>query len=33
MASFIAPYGNEKASEVARDLDNKVESLITEVAR
>ena len=29
MASFLAPYGNAEALAVARDLDSKVESLIT----
>jgi uncharacterized protein (DUF302 family) len=32
MASLIAPYGSMAASEVARDLDKKIESLLTEVA-
>jgi uncharacterized protein (DUF302 family) len=32
MASLIAPYGSPEASEVARDLDKKIESLIIEVA-
>ena len=30
MASFLAPYGNEEALKVARDLDAKVETLLTE---
>jgi uncharacterized protein (DUF302 family) len=33
MASFLAPYGNEESLKVARDLDAKVESLLTAVAR
>jgi uncharacterized protein (DUF302 family) len=32
MASFLAPYGNAKASAVARDLDVKVENLLCESA-
>jgi uncharacterized protein (DUF302 family) len=32
MASLLAPYGNAVASAVARDLDAKVESLITAAA-
>jgi hypothetical protein len=32
VASLIAPYGSTAASEVVRDLDDKIESLITEVA-
>jgi uncharacterized protein (DUF302 family) len=32
MASFIASYGSAEASEVARDLDDKVEALLIEVA-
>jgi uncharacterized protein (DUF302 family) len=32
MASFLAPYGNAKASAVARDLDAKVEKLLRESA-
>jgi uncharacterized protein (DUF302 family) len=32
MASLLAPYGNAKALEVARDLDSKVEKLLTEAA-
>jgi uncharacterized protein (DUF302 family) len=33
MASLIAPYGSPEASEVAQDLDQKIESLLIEVAR
>jgi len=33
MASLLAPYGSAEASEVARDLDKKVESLIIDIAR
>jgi uncharacterized protein (DUF302 family) len=32
MASFLVPYGNAKASAVARDLDAKVEKLLREIA-
>ena len=32
MASFLAPYGNAKASAVARDLDSKVENLLRDSA-
>jgi uncharacterized protein (DUF302 family) len=32
MASFLAPYGNRDALEVARDLDNKIEDLLREAA-
>ena len=32
MASFLAPYGNLAASQVARDLDSKVEALLTAAA-
>lgn len=32
MASFLAPYGSDKALVVARDLDKKVEDLIEKVA-
>jgi uncharacterized protein (DUF302 family) len=32
MASFLAPYGNAKASAVARDLDAKIEKLLRESA-
>jgi hypothetical protein len=32
MASFIDLYGNEEALKVARDLDSKVESLLTAAA-
>ncbi len=32
MASFLDPYGNEDAIKVARDLDSKVESLLTAAA-
>jgi uncharacterized protein (DUF302 family) len=31
MASYLAPYGNERALQVARDLDAKVIRLLTEV--
>ena len=32
MASFLAPYGNAEALQVARDLDAKVEALLTAAA-
>ncbi len=32
MASYLAPYGNEAALKVARDLDLKVEKLLSEAA-
>jgi hypothetical protein len=32
MASLLAPYGNPDALQVAKDLDNKVESLLRETA-
>ena len=32
VTSFLAPYGNEEAIGVARDLDSKVESLLTAAA-
>ena len=32
MASFLAPYGNSDALAFARDLDKKVETLLSEVA-
>jgi uncharacterized protein (DUF302 family) len=32
MASFLTTYGNSDALEVARDLDNKVESLLRKAA-
>ena len=32
MASFLAPYGNRDALEVARDLDRKIEDLLREAA-
>jgi uncharacterized protein (DUF302 family) len=32
MASFLAPYGNTEAMKVARDLDSKVEVLLTAAA-
>ena len=32
MASFLAPYGNDKALAVARDLDSKVENILRETA-
>ena len=32
MASFLAPYGNREALQVAEDLDNKVETLLREAA-
>ena len=32
MASFLAPHANEEALKVARDLDSKVESLLTAAA-
>jgi uncharacterized protein (DUF302 family) len=33
MTSLLAPYGNAQALEVARDLDSKIEKLLTEAAR
>jgi hypothetical protein len=32
MASYLAPYGNLAASQVARELDSKVEALLTAAA-
>jgi uncharacterized protein (DUF302 family) len=32
MASFLAPYGSDKALVVARDLDKKIEALLIQVA-
>jgi hypothetical protein len=32
MASFLAPYGNRDALDVARDLDSKVEDLLRNAA-
>ena len=32
MASFLAPYGNHDALQVAEDLDNKIETLLREAA-
>jgi len=32
MASFLAPYGNDEALRVARDLDAKIEALLTKAA-
>ena len=32
MASFLAPYGNDEALRVARDLDTKIETLLTKAA-
>ncbi len=32
MASFLAPYGNDEALRVARDLDAKIETLLTKAA-
>ena len=32
MASFLAPYGNDEALTVARDLDSKIETLLQETA-
>ena len=32
MASFLAPYGNREALQVAEDLDNKVETLLRDAA-
>jgi uncharacterized protein (DUF302 family) len=32
MASFLAPYGNDEALKVARDLDAKIETLLTKAA-
>jgi uncharacterized protein (DUF302 family) len=31
-ASLLAPYGNAEASQVARDLDEKIKRLITDIA-
>jgi hypothetical protein len=33
MATLLASYGNARASQVARDLDVKVEALLTSAAR
>jgi uncharacterized protein (DUF302 family) len=33
MASYLAPYGSPEASKVARDLDTKVEALLSEAAK
>jgi hypothetical protein len=33
MASFLASYGSEDALKVARDLDSKVEALLTAAAK
>jgi uncharacterized protein (DUF302 family) len=33
MAGFLGPYGNEEALKVARDLDSKVESLLSAAAK
>jgi hypothetical protein len=33
MATFLAPYNNPQALQIARDLDHKVEALLTEAAR
>jgi uncharacterized protein (DUF302 family) len=32
MASFLAPYGSEEALKVARDLDAKIETILTKAA-
>ncbi len=32
MVSFLAPYGNREALQVAEDLDNKIETLLREAA-
>jgi hypothetical protein len=32
MASFLAPYGNPEALRIAKDLDSKVEALLTAAA-
>ena len=32
MASFLAPYGNSEALKVARELDAKIEALLTAAA-
>ena len=32
MASFLAPYGNREALQVAKDLDNRVETLLRKAA-
>jgi hypothetical protein len=32
MASFLAPYGNGEALKVARDLDAKIETILTKAA-
>ena len=33
MASFLAPYGNSEALRVARDLDSKIEAVLTAAAK
>jgi uncharacterized protein (DUF302 family) len=33
MASYLAPYGNDDALKVARDLDAKIERILTEAAK
>jgi hypothetical protein len=33
MASYLAPYGNSDALKVARDLDTKIERMLTEAAK
>ena len=32
MASYLAPYGNPKALEIARDLDAKIANLLADAA-
>jgi hypothetical protein len=32
LASYLAPYGNAEAMEVAQDLDRKIEKLLCEIA-
>jgi len=33
MASYLAPYGNSDALKVARDLDAKIEAILTAAAK
>jgi uncharacterized protein (DUF302 family) len=33
MATFLAPYGNSEAMKVARDLDSRVEAVLTAAAK
>jgi hypothetical protein len=32
MASYLAPYGNQKGLEIARDLDEKIATLLANAA-